>query len=432
MKRNTIQFIIILGAISISGIIIMQLYWMQKIYNVKEKQFHQSVNTALRNVAAILFDYNNEIYTESCDLPYDNPVVKISEDYYVVNVNCEIEADILEHYLVSEFESRDLNIDFEYGIYDCSQDEMIYCGYISCNKNTGVVRHKSKLNKCGEFIYYFGVYFPKHHQYIRGSMDVWYFFAVLLIIILLFFTYSLFVILKQRRLTEIQKDFINNMTHEFKTPISSIALSVEVLANKSIISEPGRIKEYVNIIKNQNIRLQNQVEKILKMTIIDKNKIQLNKKEINIINMLSEIIASFKSSITDKSYTIKTNYNNQIPIFVLADELHFTNIIYNILDNAIKYGKQKVEININIIQDKNNAIIAISDNGIGIKKEHLKNIFNTFYRVPTGNVHNVKGFGLGLSYVIKIIKAHKWKIKVESKLNSGTKFIITLPVYKQK
>lgn len=431
MKRSAIRLIVILGAISVIGIVIMQVYWMQKTFNIKERQFHQSVNSALRNVANILFDYNNEIYDESCDLPYDNPVVRVSDDYYIVNVNCEIEADILKHYLISEFENRDLTVDFEYAIYDCLEDKMKYGDYISFNKDTTKIFRKTELEKCGEFIYYFGVYFPDHNSFIRGNMDVWYFFSLLMLLILIFFTYSLFVILKQRRLTEVQKDFINNMTHEFKTPISSIAISADVLLEDTIVQEPDRINKYAGIIKDQNLRLKTQVEKVLKMAAIDKNKFLLNKKEIDINEKLDKIISEFKSSIDNKSYLIESQFLNK-EIIVSLDELHFSNLIFNILDNAIKYCKTDALIKVSTNLADNKFVISISDNGIGIKKEHQKRIFQTFYRVPTGNIHDVKGFGLGLSYVLKIVKAHKWKIKVESQIENGSTFKIFIPIKKVK
>jgi two-component system phosphate regulon sensor histidine kinase PhoR len=429
MKRSTIRFIIILGTISIIGIIIIQIYWMQKTYNIKETQFHQSVNIVLNNVTTILFDYSNEIYEESCDLPYENPVLQISSDYYIVNVNCEIDIDILEYYLITEFENRNLKIDFEYGVYDCTNDNMTYGNYISLKQDPTLLFEKSDLQKSDEFTYYFGVYFPDHSNYIIGNMNILYFFSVILILIIIFFAYSLSVILRQRRLSEVQKDFINNMTHEFKTPISSIAISVDVLAEPLIIKEPERITKYTGIIKEQNTRLKNQVEKVLNMAEIEKNKIQLQKKKIDLNIMLPEIVKEFKLSFPNKYGEIKINlnHNNQK---ILADELHFSNILFNIIDNAYKYCKNKPVVNINTALYKNKIILSVADNGIGIKKEHFKRIFQTFYRVPTGNIHDVKGFGLGLNYVSKMINAHKWKISVSSIIDTGTVFNIYIPYIK--
>ncbi|MFH2095794.1 MAG: HAMP domain-containing sensor histidine kinase [Bacteroidota bacterium] len=422
MKRSAIRIIVLLGAISVIGIIGIQIYWMQKTFNLKEKQFNQSVNFALQDVSKIIYDYNNEYYEESCDLPYGNPVEQVSPDYFVVNVNCEIDASILEHYLVAEFEIRNIRLDFEYAIYDCSNDEMVYGNYISVQGDTiNIKRHD--MPKYNKFTYYFGVHFPSRANYIAGGIGVMYFFSAILILVIIFFTYSLFVILKQRRLTEVQKDFINNMTHEFKTPLSSIAISADVLSDKGIISDPDRLHTYADIIREQNKRLLSHVEKVLSMASIDRQKIKLQLEEIDINVFVQDVVSDFRKSIDPGAADISIN-SEVAGIKTTADKLHLSSIILNILDNAVKYCDTKPAIEVGLARDKGRIILYVSDNGIGIRKEHTKRIFQKFYRVPTGNVHNVKGFGLGLNYVRNLVIAHGWKIKVESEPGKGTVFSI--------
>jgi two-component system phosphate regulon sensor histidine kinase PhoR len=244
MKRNTIRLTIILGIISIIGIIVVQVYLLQKNFSLKERQLNQSIQIALRNVAEILSEYNNSV------LPYENVVYQYSSNYYLVNVNNIIDAELLEHYLIKELSKINLYLDFEYGIYDCHTDKMVYGNYVQMSDNNHVKKTRKNLPKYDEYIYYFGVYFPERQKYVLSDFVIWYILTAILLIVIIFFGYTQFVILRQKQLSEIQKDFIDNLTHEFKTPITSLKLSAEVLSDKEIINEPSRIKKYVSIIKS--------------------------------------------------------------------------------------------------------------------------------------------------------------------------------------
>ena len=202
MKRNTIRATIILGIISIIGIIVIQVYLLQKDFSLKERQLNQSIQIALRNVAEILSEYNNTT------LPYENVVYQYSSNYYLVNVNDIIDAELLEYYLIKEFNKININLDFEYGIYDCYTDEMVYGNYIHLSDNNQVQKTKKNLPKYNQYIYYFGVYFPERQKYILSDFVIWYILTAILLIVIIFFGYSQFVIMKQKQLSEIQKDFI--------------------------------------------------------------------------------------------------------------------------------------------------------------------------------------------------------------------------------
>jgi len=415
MKQNNIRYIIILGTFTIISIIIIQVIWMRNAWNTSEKQFNQSVHIALRNVADNIFQYNE------IDPPVEYPVYQMSSNYFIVNTNSEIDPEILEYYLISEFNAHNLSIDFEYAIYNCNDDRMVYGKYINAD---GESFDKKKINlpKSDEYIYYFGINFPTKSSFIINRMSVWIIFSSILFIVVIFLSYALTIILQQKRLSEQQKDFINNMTHEFKTPISSIKLSSDVLLNPEIINEPERLVSYVELIIKENNRLNDQVEKVLNISRIEQKKFQLKKEIFNAQEIIQQV---FESLSINKSNNITCKYRAKNAI-INGDKLHFTNILFNLADNAIKYSKNKPELVIETENIKNKLIITIKDNGIGMTKEQQKNVFKKFYRIPTGNVHNVKGFGLGLFYVKTICKLHKWKIKLNSELGLGTEFLLII------
>jgi two-component system, OmpR family, phosphate regulon sensor histidine kinase PhoR len=244
--------------------------------------------------------------------------------------------------------------------------------------------------------------------------------------VIFFFVYTLLVILKQRRLSEVQKDFINNMTHEFKTPLSTIAISTNVLKDPSIVQHPERLLSYATIIETESSRLKQQVERVLQMARLEKSEVGLRKEKANLHQLIQEAVANSSISLSDRQGSIDLNLN-ALDSVTSVDKLHFINVIYNLLDNAIKYTQSTPIISITTQNQNNQILISIKDNGIGISPENQRKIFQRFYRVPTGNLHDVKGFGLGLNYVKLIIEAHKGKISVESSLGNGSTFTIVLP-----
>jgi two-component system phosphate regulon sensor histidine kinase PhoR len=254
-------------------------------------------------------------------------------------------------------------------------------------------------------------------------------FSVLMLTTVAFFTYSMFIILRQKQLSELQRDFINNMTHEFKTPISTINISTDVFLQNEFIKQDPRLNRYAGIIKEQVLRLNTQVEKVLQLAKIERNNIELNLEEINLQELIQNVSASMSLKVDEKQgfFTLDLQAENAI---IRADRMHLTNILHNLVDNAVKYTKDKPEIAIKLYQEGKELVLTVSDNGIGIPKEHQKRVFDKFYRVPTGNVHNIKGFGLGLFYVKTMCTAHRWKLRLESEPGTGTKIEIKMPIKK--
>ncbi len=419
MKSSVIRQVVILGAIAIISIIAVQSYWVLKTWDLKEQEFHRSVNIALRKVAENLSELNQSV------LPHKNLVTRLSSNYYIVNMEDVIDAGQLEFYLQKEFEALAMNIDFEYAIFDCSSDEMVYGNYCTYSVEPKDNVELGKLPKYDQFTYYFGVKFPTRTSYLVGKMQLSILFTIVLFITVLFFAYAMFVILRQRRLSEMQKDFINNMTHEFKTPISTIKISADVFLNNKAIQKDDRLLRYANIIKEQNQRLNDQVEKVLQLAKIERDSFKLHIEKVDLHELLISTLQSVDLKVGEAGGVLKNNLKADDPI-INADKLHLSNIIYNLLDNAVKYCNGKPEIIVETSDVGDKILLTVKDHGIGIPKEDQSKVFDKFYRIPTGNVHNVKGFGLGLFYLKKICDAHDWKINLESEPNKGTTISILM------
>jgi two-component system phosphate regulon sensor histidine kinase PhoR len=442
-----------MATVSVLGILLIQFFFLKNSYDQNEKKFHELVTSALRSVADQLNDYNSKAHQIPSKPSEGCPVDQISNNYYVVNVNEVIDPNLLEHFLALEFRKRNLNVPFEYGIYDCNSKKMVHgdplkgdpaavnakaaksCDSASCSveemiydKRMNKVNKKSKacnLPTCEKYTYYFGVHFPDRSQFYNSRLIGWYFMTGILFFVVFFFGYALYVIIKQQKLSEIQKNFINNLTHEFKTPIASIELAAKVLSNPAIVEQPERLREYVKIVDQQNKRLSDHVEKLLQMATIEKTKLQLQLEPIELNSFITESIREFKNSQNGNAYSIQLE-SKVTKAVVRADQLHFSNLIFNILDNAIKYCQTEPRIIVRLEETRSHFVISFDDNGIGIPRDYRKKIFNRFYRVPTGNVHDVKGFGLGLDYVQKIVQRHRWQIKVIENPRKGSTFIVEI------
>ena len=390
------------------------------------KQFNDRVKIALTDVTERILS----ITKDPSDL-FD-AVKQERPNYFAVTINDTIHPYLLEALLKQEFKRRNINDDFEYGIYDCFTDSIVYGNYVSLKDSVAAdTIHHSKLLKLNKDGHYFGVFFPRRTTSIwepkeSGSIT-WAYPAMVTLIMFAFFAYSMWVILRQKRLGEMKNDFIGNMTHELKTPISTIALSSEVLSDPDIINEPERLHSYARIIHAENERLQQQVERVLQLSTLENGGPDLQRSEIDMHELLQEVRRSFTVLLQERAGTAQLELKATAYI-VDGDRVHLSNALFNLMDNAVKYSKGAPRITISTANDRKHLRITVRDKGIGIKREDLKNIFERFFRVHTGNVHDVKGFGLGLHYVAEIVRAHGGKVHVESTWGEGSAFTIELPL----
>jgi two-component system phosphate regulon sensor histidine kinase PhoR len=333
---------------------------------------------------------------------------------------------VLEHYLRTELTRRHLDVDFEYAIYNCDDDRMVYGNYVSLAQKEEAKNKLDYWPKYEEGLYYFGVHFPGMRRYILNDMDIWYFFTAILAVVILFFGYTMMIILQQKRLSEVQRDFINNMSHEFRTPLTSIGLASDVLQEEGCGGDQGRFKKYSIILKDQIGILQKKVDKILQQAETEHKFFRLNKEKIDLNVLVGEISEEFKAAIEHKKGTLQFESGLESPV-ILADHYHLSGILINLIDNSLKYTDTPPYVQISLHEIAGKFILKVEDRGAGIEKRYLRKVFMPFFRVPSGNIHNVKGTGLGLSYVKKICDLHHWKIRIDSELGKGTSIILTIP-----
>jgi two-component system, OmpR family, phosphate regulon sensor histidine kinase PhoR len=417
MRINRLNFVLVLGLIAIIGILIVQLLWTKQAFNMEGKKFSQKVHITLLQVVDKLYHYNNNVF------PLKNPINKVSNDYYIVNVNNDFDADILEYCLKTEFERSNLLTDFEYAIYQCESDEMVYGNYISLSDKE---RKKSAFHfpKQKNLVYYFAVRFPNESTYLLSSMKFWMVLSFILILILLIYVYSIFTILHQKKYSELQKDFINNMTHEFKTPLSSILIASNYLIKQEGIKNNEKLEKYTHIIIDQSNKLNNHVGKLLNIARSDNSPLELDKQRVELMALLVKVTDNILLNNPELTVSIESSLNE---VNVVADEFHLTNLVYNLIDNAVKYGTLKPALRIIVKENKDKLTLDFSDNGMGVQKKNLSFIFDKFYRVPGKRSNEVNGFGLGLYYVKKICLLHNWEINALTNLPNGLTISLLIP-----
>ncbi len=420
MKNVAIRWVVAFGIITVLGIVAAQSFWVVKIWNAEERKLNQQIYMALKQVAAQLADHYHSMS------PSGHPVKQMEDDYYVVELTDMVDTKVLEHYLKTALVKANIVADFEYAVYDCTKQKMV-CGnrvsILNAKISESTYQGMPLYNK---YTYYFGVYFPNKSNYVFSEMDTWFMLSAVLLLVILFFGYTLIVILRQKRWSELQKDFINNMTHEFKTPIATINVSADVLQTPDIRDQPQRLQDYARIVKEQSLRLNEQVEKVLQVAKLEQKALCLRTETIVLEEELGGICNEFQTCNGNQAVldTCIESKNSSI----VADPMHFRNVIQNLLDNAVKYSDSLAKILLKTEQRDDTINVIIEDQGRGIPSEYASKVFHKFVRVPTGNQHDVKGFGLGLYYVDRICKLHRWKIGVQSELGKGTRFTIGIPI----
>jgi two-component system phosphate regulon sensor histidine kinase PhoR len=438
MKR-TFPSIIILISLSLFGLILLQASWLQNLLELTKTQldnnFNQAGLTVVNELGKNVYNgqllrlpkrgglFNSEFHLHSTKTP------TVEEKFSPQEIQAKIQ---------SAFESANLkNLKFEFAVTNTSDDyEMYSKGYEKEYWDT--VNNKRR---------YFAI-LPDNGSEIEGVVSFEHLIIVVpdfkrqiwaslrwviigavtfMLVIIAAFYVTVKSLLNQKKLSEIKSDFINNMTHEFKTPLATISLAVDALKNEKVQASPEKARYFTGIIKEENIRMNKHVETILQAALMEKQELQLQLTPLHVHEIIQYNLDNFQLQLQSQDGQVKLLLNAKNDL-ISADEVHFSNLISNLIDNAIKYSDGKPVIEITTHSTKNSIIIQIADNGIGMSKETVKRIFEKFYRAHTGNLHNVKGFGLGMSYVKTVIDAHKGKIKVESTLGKGSTFIIEMPL----
>jgi two-component system, OmpR family, phosphate regulon sensor histidine kinase PhoR len=342
-------------------------------------------------------------------------------------IHKRVSNEEITHRLRNELERRGIVTDFKYGIYSNDLATQVKSGYF--RKEVGK-SYKVPMfaDDDGNSIFQLYVTFPEKKSFILASIyKILGLSAFFILIIILSFVSALYQLVMQKQISEIKTDFINNMTHEFKTPIATINLALDAIKNPRIIDDNEKVLRYVNMIRDENKRMHTQVENVLRISKLEKNQLDVGKENVDVHDVIEEAITHVDLLVKDSGGYIKIKLNAALTE-ILANEFHFTNVIVNMLDNAIKYSEEDPKIDILTENNDKHIIIKVKDQGIGMSKSVQKNVFNKFYREERGNIHNVKGHGLGLSYVKKIIQIHQGEIYVESEKGIGSTFTIKLPL----
>lgn len=340
-----------------------------------------------------------------------------------------IDFSKLEHYLALELNNNGLAIPFHFRVSDKNDREVYRSPGLHEETRTA---YKQALfpNDPGVQTGSLYLYFPTREDYIFDSLRIYLPSILFSVVLLVVFGFTILVIFRQKKLNDMKNDFVNNMTHELKTPISTISLAAQMLKDGDVGKTPSMLKHISGVIVDETKRLSFQVEKVLQVSLFERDRSNLTFKEVDVNDMLETVVATFRLKVENFDGAMELDLQAK-QAETTADEMHLTNVFFNLLDNAVKYRSDRnLLLKVRTWNEKDNILISVEDNGIGIKKEHLKKVFDRFYRVPTGNVHNVKGFGLGLAYVRKIVENHNGSIRAESEYNNGTKFIISLPLIK--
>lgn len=364
----------------------------------------------------------------------------LKEGLSLVSLTERIKLDELASFLRQEFQDHGIKIPFRYGVLDNRKSSFVIAdGHYTMedNRSKPTLEGYNNLNNSEYRVSLFQrdaevpgllmVFFPNKGSFLWSSVLKNLIGSIIFTCIILFcFAYTISVIFKQKKVSEMKNDFINNMTHEFKTPIATISLASDSIASPMVVNNPDKIRRFIDIIRQENKRMNNQVEKVLQMAQIDRQDFELKLSDVNLHDVITQAVGYIGLQVEKRDGTVSTDLQATQPI-VQGDMTHISNIVNNLLDNANKYSPENPEISVTTRNVNGGVEVIVSDKGIGLSKEAKKLIFEKFYRVHTGNLHDVKGFGLGLSYVKAMMDAHKGRVEVKSELGKGSSFVLFFP-----
>ncbi|HMU72974.1 MAG TPA: HAMP domain-containing sensor histidine kinase [Ferruginibacter sp.] len=439
--KKIFPIITVLILLSLLGLIFFQVLWIQSAWDSRNKQIEENFVQAVANAGSILTQEKNMLLQppQKTDLLF--PGDRLQMQYFRPSVIKRFSRDEIAEVVRNSLNKFNLqHFPFEFNVrVNAINGEQVYSDnffkyYADSSNSLSIVypleppSGSNFENLVREELLY--VIVP-HQQRLVWKEMIWFILGAIFFtfIITAAFFITIRTLLKQKKLSEIKSDFINNMTHEFKTPLATISLAVDALKNERVAADPEKSRYFTGIIKEENLRMNKQVETILQAALLDKQEVQLKLKRMDAHDLIASALNNIQLQVEEKQGKLEVHMEAEKDI-IMADEVHFTNLINNLLDNAVKYSKENPHIKLSTKNAGNMLKIRIEDNGIGMSKETINRIFEKFYRAHTGNVHNVKGFGLGLSYVKTMVEAHHGTIRAESVLGRGSAFTIIIPLAK--
>jgi len=422
MRSSTLKWIVLSATLLAAVVVTVQLYWLKKVYSYEQRQFNVDVVKSIRGVFEDLKmnDAPGLNLKDLIDAPADN--------YFSFKADTIPPEDSLVFYIQHEFADFLVLTDCRLAAYSAADKKYIYEEFIPApaSRYAGVRPPARELPIYSRDYDHILLYFPHRQEYVLEQMDFWIVSTVVLFLALIGLAASIFYFYRQKFLAETQKDFVNNFTHEFKTPLAVMKIAADVLSQESISRQPDRLQRYAAIIRNQTEHLQGQVERLLRTASIETKDLPIRMEEVDPEQLIEHAIGKVQPLIEQKNARLEVKLDGAGGK-VHADKAHLELAVVNLLENALKYSSNPhIVVETGHVED--DFYISVKDNGIGIEKQYLKNIFKKFYRVPTGDVHDVKGFGLGLNFVKRIIDAHKGRIRVSSLPGIGTEFRLFIPL----
>lgn len=421
MKNKRIRIIIIVTFTALSGVIITQSFWMTNALQLKQELFNQNVNLGLKSVANQIMLLQTGL--DTVELDQANANYTLHKQFIL-----SLEPALIDSMLSTQFRALDVCDEYYYGIFEIATNE-----FVLVNNPAYAERITESVNQTNiscvfqEDQFALAVYFAHNRVFVINQMQIYILLSVLFILIIIAgFWFIINMLFKQKRISEIKNDFVNNMTHEFKTPIATISVSSEMLMNEHIAGDAAKARQYARIIYDENNRLREQVDHVLQVAMLERRDFQLKLTEFDAHETIEEVISKFEITINTRGGTFHKRLNAARP-FINADKNHFTNVVQNLIDNGIKYSPEKPQITVSTRSSNEGFYVEIEDQGIGIEPHNQKLIFEQFHRIHTGDVHDVKGFGIGLYYVKTVTEAHGGAVTVTSRSGRGSNFTVFIP-----
>lgn len=418
IRSRTIRLGIFVSTIVIAAIIVFQLIWLRKVYHFEQKQFDHAI---AKTVRGFYEDLNLPLF-QNTNL---NELIESpnSQTFLVRTGVTRLHPDSVRFYMQSELEDEDVFTDCYLGIFDSSRGAYTLQVYLPAA--TGTSQQKIALPAPYRSYSHLTLYFPHRKQYILSLMSFWITTSIILLIVLILFGGALYYFYRQKFLNETQKDFVNNFTHEFKTPVSVINLAADVLARPEIVDKPEKLAKYAAIVQYQGHYLQEQIEKLLRYAYAESNLLQLHREEVDLHRLIQEALNNLQPLIQQKGAQVQCTLEAVNPV-LFADRGYLLIVLTNLIENSLKYS-EKPRIVVSTANENGGVLVSVKDNGRGIEPKYKNKVFKKFYRVPNGEQVSARGFGLGLAFVKRIVDSHKGKISVDSIHGVGSDFRVRLP-----